>query len=967
MTAPENPILAAALAYAGAGLPVFPCSPRPEKGVGKRPLVPPETAPGAKDGGLYLATTDEAQIRAWWRQYPGALIGMPTGLRAGVVVVDLDPRSFEAGDMLDALETWIGGEAFDGPIVRTQSGGLHLWFRYPDDLGDVDKIGNRAGLFGKVEAAPTAIRDYVDVRGEGGYVILPPSAMTDGKRYEWRVDLADTTLPDLPRRLFEVITKTGEFARAAARPASPATPLQVAPTHTRAGDWEAESVHRYGLAALDKAAGRVQAAREGTRNQTINDEALAIGHLVGAGALSRAVAHAALFNACLAWGIPADDKAIRPGGTLDRALDAGARSPADLSDVRQAARDRAAKAAARRPPPAMPSDYDLDPAPRRGSETPAPGPQPGSVGAGGDYDAPADEGAEDQGPSASGAEVDDAIVAECASLDHSDTDNATRLIAHFGRDLAVLAQDEATGGTWLGWTGTHWDLAAGAAMARLTAQKLGHCIGLEADHLAQTLDEQKAIEAAKIARPSLAKLKAKPVKDWSGAEHEAAAALQDQIDAAEAARDALAKRKKARRSFGVSSKNRARIEAMLELSAPRLRRPADSFNANRFRVACQSHTLTFDRVLDEECPDPDAQRWVGQVDALRGHARDHWLTAVLPCGYDPAARAPRWRSFLEAMLPDAEKRRTVQAFTGLGLLGVPVQYLMFHYGRGANGKSVFLETITRVLGPGLAVGLPRESIVGGGERGAGSATPDLVRLYGKRFVRILEVPGDAPLQEDLIKRLTGGESFPVRTLFKGYFEFQNCGKAHMSGNGFPTVDGTDNGIWRRLLVVHWDQTIPEPDRRDFEAVVSEFVAEAPGVLNWLIEGVFDYLENGLVIAPAVRAATQEYREEMDPIGEFIGACIEAKPGARIGAQPAYEAYISWSLANARKPKSITKFGKVMTGQYEKQVFEGRNFYLDVDLHDVPERPIEHGRAGAGASVGTPPAWATSADGPEPVY
>jgi putative DNA primase/helicase len=504
-------------------------------------------------------------------------------------------------------------------------------------------------------------------------------------------------------------------------------------------------------------------------------------------------------------------------------------------------------------------------------------------------------------------------------------------------------------------------------MARLTAQKLGHCIGLEADHLAHTVDEAKAIEAAKIARPSLAKLKAKPVKDWSGAEHEAAAALQEQLDAADAARDALNKRKKARRSFGVSSKNRARIEAMLELSAPRLRRPADSFNANRFRVACQSHTLTFDRALDEECPDPDAQRWVGQVDALRGHARDHWLTAVLPCGYDPAARAPRWRSFLEAMLPDAEKRRTVQAFTGLGLLGVPVQYLMFHYGRGANGKSVFLETITRVLGPGLAVGLPRESIVGGGERGAGSATPDLVRLYGKRFVRILEVPGDAPLQEDLIKRLTGGESFPVRTLFKGYFEFQNFAKAHMSGNGFPSIDGTDNGIWRRLLVVHWDQTIPEPDRRDFEAVVSEFVAEAPGVLNWLIEGVFDYLENGLVIADTVRAATQEYREEMDPIGEFVSACLVPTPGGEVGALEAYQAYVSWSMANARRPKSQQKFGRVMAAQFEKRQLHGRYLYVDLALGEVPARPADPSKIAGGPSVGDPPAWATSDPGPQPVY
>lgn len=531
------------------------------------------------------------------------------------------------------------------------------------------------------------------------------------------------------------------------------------------------------------------------------------------------------------------------------------------------------------------------------------------------------------------------IVAECASLDHSDTDNATRLIRYFGNDLAVLAQDEVPAGTWMAWSGTHWDIAGGAARASMTVQKLGSRILLEADHLKSTPAELRAIEEGDRAKAELDNLE-KTRADWSDNEKTRAQQLERLADAGDDARAELNKRKVARRKFAVSSKNSNRMKSALECAAPRLRRPPDSFNPDRYKVATLTHTLKFMRELDQECPDPKVERFTNvRCDAVEGHNREDWITAVIPVAYVKDAKAPRWRAFLQRVLPDEAKRRTVQQFTSLGLLGVPAQFLMFHYGLGANGKSVFLETVTRFLGAGLAVGLPRESIVGASERAAGSASPDLVRLYGKKMVRILEVKGDAPLQEDLIKRLTGGESVPVRTLFKGYFEFQNYAKAHMSGNGFPSIDGTDNGIWRRLLVVHWDQTIPEEERRDFEEVVSEFIREeGAGILWWMIEGALDYLEHGLVIADSVRNDTAEYREEMDPVGEFIKACVREAEGNRESASAMYESYVSWSMANAKRAKTQTKFGKTLAQRFRKQEIGGRNFYLDVELHDVPARP-----------------------------
>lgn len=534
---------------------------------------------------------------------------------------------------------------------------------------------------------------------------------------------------------------------------------------------------------------------------------------------------------------------------------------------------------------------------------------------------PPDGGAADGGDGDPGGDT----LAWCAKLDHSDTDNGKRLIAHFGGDLVVMAQDEVSAGSWLAWTGTHWDLAGGLARASVTVQRLGDLIVQEAAFLEPTQRERRQMEAAEPyterKRDELSDVERQLLRDG------------------ESAAEALDKRRSKRRAFGVSSKNKARMEAALHCAGPRLRRAPDAFNPDTLRIACATHTLTFARERDDECPDPETERWKGVCHAEPGHRREDWITAMVPQPWKVAAGAPRWRAFLERMLPDAEKRRTVQQFTGLGLLSLPVQFLMFHYGLGANGKSVFLETITRVLGPSLAIGLPRESIVGGSERASGGASPDIARLYGKRMVRILEVAGNVPLQEDMIKKLTGGEAIPVRSLYKGYFEFANFATPHMSGNDFPTITGTDNGIWRRMLLVHWDQTIPEEERGDFEEVVSRFVREeGAGILAWMAEGVCDYLAHGLVIAPSVRADTQHYREDMDPVGEFLAACVRPSQGGRETAHALYEAYNSWSLANAKRTLSQTRFGKRLKQLYEHGPIAGRIYYHGVELHDVPDRP-----------------------------
>jgi hypothetical protein len=148
----KSRLKAAALQYAGRGVPVFPCKPG-----GKEPLV---------SGGFKSATTDPRRIHMWWSRWPGANVAAPTGPESGILAVDVD--DFGAGS-LDSLISEHGGEWPETAATATGGGGTHYLFRYPSG----ETIRNSAGKLGP----------GLDVRGDGGYVILPPSATRSP--YEW--------------------------------------------------------------------------------------------------------------------------------------------------------------------------------------------------------------------------------------------------------------------------------------------------------------------------------------------------------------------------------------------------------------------------------------------------------------------------------------------------------------------------------------------------------------------------------------------------------------------------------------------------------------------------------------------------------------------------------------------------------------------------------------------------------------
>ncbi|NVP54475.1 phage/plasmid primase, P4 family [Mycoplana rhizolycopersici] len=550
-------------------------------------------------------------------------------------------------------------------------------------------------------------------------------------------------------------------------------------------------------------------------------------------------------------------------------------------------------------------------------------------------------------------DADKAALEFCAELDHSDTDNGKRMILHFGSDLVVISQEKAKTPAFAVWTGTHWDASNGGPKSKALAQRLGDRIAQEIDFIKPNAFEQMLIDRGEEA------LKKSEEERGPIEKRLATEALK--------AKESHGKRVKRRLDHAVTSKNVAKMNAALECAAPHIMRDPNDFNTDRMMVAVENATLRFGRKTERRrnprhkstAETPDAPEFIeacidSTLEVIPGHRRQDMITHIIPVRYKPGAKCPKWMAFIDSKLPDPAVRRLVQVSSGLGLLGITVQYLFFHYGDGANGKSVYMETLCRLLGE-AAVTLPATSLIGEGGS-SGSASPDLARLLGKRLLRVKELPEGEDLRENLVKELTGGEMITARDLFSGYTDFLPIFIAIMSGNGYPRITGTDDGIWRRMAVIHWPNKIAKEDRREFEEIVSSFEPEYPGILNWLIEGVHIFLREGLIIPEAVERATQEYRDDMDRTAGFVGRCVIRDANAPpLQGKVLYQAYCDDTIDQGGKPMNVTSFGRIMGKKFSKERTDTGVVYIGIRLSNVPAR----------ASPSDPPEGRFDPDAPFP--
>lgn len=532
-------------------------------------------------------------------------------------------------------------------------------------------------------------------------------------------------------------------------------------------------------------------------------------------------------------------------------------------------------------------------------------------------------------------------VRKASRQTENDVGNAQRFVIHFGEDVMFVPRVG-----WFTWEGKVWAADPDELEVRRRAQKIGPLMLQELDFLRLPEHEMELILEEQEVLPRCRDLAAVPAKDRSEEQKAEYRDLQIKLDRIGEAKERLTKRRDRRRGYSKTAGNSGPIKNMLVESQTSLAVALEDLDADPWVINCESGVLR--STLREEREGDRVHRYAG-LDVLP-HERGQRLTKIMPVTYDPEAEAEKFHAFLNRVLPDPAIRAFLQRWFGVSMTAEPLQNMVFLYGSGANGKSVLVDTMARILGD-YAATARIESLTGTNRRGGGEATPDLMPLIGSRMVRTSEPDEGAKLQEGMIKELTGGEAIMVRALHADFIEVRPVFKLLMSGNHKPDIRGTDDGIWRRFLMVPFDVQIPIEERDPH--LVDKLWAERDGIFRWALEGLAMFREQGLAPPAAVMEATADFRAEQDPVGDFLSSCtlVTGDPAHTMPSARLNEAFRYWQVRNGTGTWNPTTVSRRLSekadrwrhpnggGTFSKR--KASTVYFDgIRLTDVFERDLD---------------------------
>lgn len=340
--------------------------------------------------------------------------------------------------------------------------------------------------------------------------------------------------------------------------------------------------------------------------------------------------------------------------------------------------------------------------------------------------------------------------------------------------------------------------------------------------------------------------------------------------------------------------NRSRRESIIKDATSIFPKSFSDFDSKNYLFNCKNGTYNL------------------KTNELQPHSPTDYITKISKVNYDITAKCERWNKFIsEIMQENKENELFLQKCFGYALSGdTNLECFFIFYGSTTrNGKSTTCETVSYVFGD-YATNAQAKTVAKN-KRDGSSATPDIARLKGARFVTMAEPEKGLEIDVSLIKQLTGGDRYTGRFLNENPTEFVPEFKIFINTNHLPRVNDDTIFSSERVKILPFERHF-NPEEQD-TGLKEKFKSPemASGILNWLIDGYNLLKFEGLATPQSVLHATTDYRNDSDTFGAFIDETIVRVEGARFSNTKLYNIYKEWSKDNGFHSLNSTNYALEM--------------------------------------------------------
>ena len=325
------------------------------------------------------------------------------------------------------------------------------------------------------------------------------------------------------------------------------------------------------------------------------------------------------------------------------------------------------------------------------------------------------------------------------------------------------------------------------------------------------------------------------------------------------------------------------------------------------------------------------------------HNPNFMMTNSTRCHIDMKNEPKLWKKFmLEISNFSTEMFDYYKRCIGYSLTGSSVEQCYWGmYGDGNNGKSVWQNVMTKMLGDyAITVNINTFALekFSSGSR----ATPDIARIRGKRMVLTSEPRANTILNESLIKDITGGTQMVARELYGEPFTFYPQCKIWIMCNNMLKITGTTWGDWRRVKKLDLNYIVP-PEKIDRQ-LTDKLYEEIPQILGWALKGCLEWQETGLEEPNSVKVSVNEFRVESNSVLNFMtNFTAKANQNLKISVSELQVAYMKWARqVGENTDLSQTSFAKEVKSavallypdSQRKRINGGRINYTGIQLLNI---------------------------------